>query len=156
MAKQLLIYESAVPVSAARHADVCVEPSDSFAFSAGVNAVPLMAVEFPRAAAEYAIVFTAEGDIWRWSPQTASVEGTFVLYDEQGGWVASGDLSQALTTRVWRTGRHVLRAHAVAIGRDGARRAVDAELVRVCLAARSACEPGIRVQSQRETRHAIP
>ena len=54
------------------------------------------------------------------------------------------------------TGRHVLRAHAVAIGRDGARRAVEAELVRVCLAARSACEPGIRVQSQRETRHAIP
>jgi hypothetical protein len=39
-----------------------VELSDSFAFSAEVNAVPLMAVEFPRAAAEYAIVFTAEGE----------------------------------------------------------------------------------------------
>jgi hypothetical protein len=62
VAKQLLIYESAVPVSAARHFDFCVEPSDTFAFSAGVNAVPLTAVEFPRAAVEYAIVFTAEGD----------------------------------------------------------------------------------------------
>jgi hypothetical protein len=62
VAKQLLIYESAVPVTAARHADVSVEPSDSFAFSAGVNAVPLMAVEFPRAAAEYAVVFAAEGE----------------------------------------------------------------------------------------------
>ena len=62
MAKQLLIYESAVPVSAARHADVSVEPNESFAFTAGINAVPLMAVEFPRASAEYAIVFTAEGD----------------------------------------------------------------------------------------------
>jgi hypothetical protein len=62
MAKQLLIYESAVPVSAGRHANVSVEPNDSFAFSAGVNAVPLMAVEFPQASAEYAIVFTAEGD----------------------------------------------------------------------------------------------
>jgi hypothetical protein len=62
VAKQLLIYESAVPVSAARHADVSVEPKDSFAFSAGVNAVPLMAVEFPSAAAEYTIVFTAEAD----------------------------------------------------------------------------------------------
>lgn len=62
MARQLLIYESAVPLSAARHGDVSVEPSDSFAFSAGVNAVPLMAVEFPRAAAEYTIVFTAEGE----------------------------------------------------------------------------------------------
>jgi hypothetical protein len=62
VAKQLLIYESAVPVSAARHANVSVEANDSYAFSAGVNAVPLMAIEFPRAAAEYAIVFSAEGD----------------------------------------------------------------------------------------------
>jgi hypothetical protein len=62
VAKQLLIYESATPLSAARHANVSVEANDSFAFSAGVNAVPLMAVEFPRASAEYAIVFTAEGD----------------------------------------------------------------------------------------------
>jgi hypothetical protein len=60
VATQLLIYKSAVPISAARHGDVSVEPSDSFAFSADVNAVPLMAVEFPRAADEYAIVFTAE------------------------------------------------------------------------------------------------
>jgi hypothetical protein len=62
VAKQLLIYESAVPVSAARHSGMYVEPSASYAFSAGVNAVPLMAIEFPRASAEYAIVFTAEGD----------------------------------------------------------------------------------------------
>ena len=53
-------------------------------------------------------------------------------------------------------GRHVLRARAVAVGRDGARTSVDAELVRVCLEGRAACEPGIRVQSQRETRHAVP
>ena len=62
MAKQLLIYESAIPVSATRHAGVSIEPNDSYAFSAGVNAVPLMAVEFPRASAEYAIVFAADGD----------------------------------------------------------------------------------------------
>lgn len=62
MAKQLLIYESAVPVSPAQHAGVCVEPNDRYAFSAGVNAVPLMAVEFPNASAEYAIVFAAEGE----------------------------------------------------------------------------------------------
>jgi len=62
VARQLLIYNSAVPVSAARQGDVSVEANDSFAFSADVNAVPLMAVEFPRAAAEYAIVFTAEGE----------------------------------------------------------------------------------------------
>ena len=62
MNKQLLIYGSAVPVSLARHADVSVEPSSDYAFSSGINAVPLMAVEFLRAEAEYAIVFTEAGD----------------------------------------------------------------------------------------------
>jgi hypothetical protein len=62
MAKQLLIYESAVPVSAARHAGVSYEASDNYAFSAAVNAVPLMAVELLRASTEYAIVFAAVGD----------------------------------------------------------------------------------------------
>jgi hypothetical protein len=62
MSKQLLIYETAVPVSAARHAGVSLAPSADYAFSAGINAVPLMAVEFQRAAVEYAIVFTVTGD----------------------------------------------------------------------------------------------
>lgn len=62
MTKQLLIYESAVPVSAASHGDVSFKSADSYAFSAGINAVPLMAVEFMRAATEYAIVFTETGD----------------------------------------------------------------------------------------------
>jgi hypothetical protein len=62
VAKQLLIYESAVPISATRHGNVSVEANNGYAFSAGVNAVPLMAVEFPLASPEYAIVFTADGD----------------------------------------------------------------------------------------------
>ena len=62
MSKQLLIYETAVPVSAARHGSVSLEPVADYAFSAGINAVPLMAVEFLRAATEYAIVFTDAGD----------------------------------------------------------------------------------------------
>ena len=62
MSKQLLIYESAHPVNPGRHGGVSVEPGTDYAFSAGVNAVPLMAIEFPRASAEYAIVFTSEGD----------------------------------------------------------------------------------------------
>jgi hypothetical protein len=55
-AKQL-IYESAVPVSKSRHARWSVEIGSDFAFSRSVNSVPLMAVEFPAAAAEYAVVF---------------------------------------------------------------------------------------------------
>ena len=62
MAKQLLIYESAIPVSSARHGGVSFDASENYAFSAGINAVPLMAVEFMRAATEYAIVFTEAGD----------------------------------------------------------------------------------------------
>jgi hypothetical protein len=62
MAKQLLIYETAVPLSAARHGQVSLEAKGDYSFSAGINAVPLMAVEIIRAATEYAIVFTAAGD----------------------------------------------------------------------------------------------
>ena len=62
MSKQLLIYETAVPVSAARHGGHSLAPAPDFAFSAEINAVPLMAVEFLRAANEYAIVFTQAGD----------------------------------------------------------------------------------------------
>ncbi len=61
MPKQLLIYETAVPLSPARHAGRWVEVGRSFAFSAGVNAAPLMAVEIVRAAQEYAVVFTGAG-----------------------------------------------------------------------------------------------
>ena len=62
MPKQLLIYETAVPLAPARHAGHSVEVGRSFAFSAGANAVPLMAVEIVRAAQEYAVVFTGAGD----------------------------------------------------------------------------------------------
>jgi len=62
MAKQLLIYESAVPVTAVKHGKVCFDPSQDYAFSAGINAVPVMAVEIVPAATEYAIVFTEAGD----------------------------------------------------------------------------------------------
>ena len=62
MTKQLLIYQSAVPVSASRHINVALEPVADYAFSAAINAVPLMAVEFLRAATEYAIVFTQAGE----------------------------------------------------------------------------------------------
>jgi hypothetical protein len=62
MSKQLLIYETAVPVSPARHGRHSVEVGGNYAFSAGVNAVPLMAVEILRAVTEYAVVFTGMGD----------------------------------------------------------------------------------------------
>lgn len=55
-------------------------------------------------------------------------------------------------------GRGVLRARAVAYGPLGARRAVEAELARVCFGAASEeiCQPGIRVQSWQEVRQLVP
>src|SRR5690349_887367 len=58
MTTQLLIYENVVPVSQARHGNWSVQLGTDYAFSRNVNAVPLMAVEFLAAAAEYPIVFT--------------------------------------------------------------------------------------------------
>ena len=62
MTTQLLIYETAVPVSSGRHAKCSVETNNQYAFARQVNSVPLMAVEFPEASAEYAIVFAPSGD----------------------------------------------------------------------------------------------
>lgn len=62
MNKQLLIYETAVPVSHGRHAKCSVDVGEDFAFMRGVNSVPLMAVEFPQAAQEYVIVFAGAPD----------------------------------------------------------------------------------------------
>jgi hypothetical protein len=61
MSKQLLIYETAVPVSSGRHGKASVELGKGYAFARTINSVPLTAVEFPMAASEYAIVFAETG-----------------------------------------------------------------------------------------------
>ena len=64
MTKQLLYYEQVVPVSAQRHRDWALEPRADFEFAGHSNSVPLAAVEFPAAAAEYSIVFAgSEGAV---------------------------------------------------------------------------------------------
>ena len=60
MTTQLLIYETAVPVSSGRHGDCAVIAGTDYSFARNVNSVPLMAVEFPNAAAEYAVVFAGQ------------------------------------------------------------------------------------------------
>lgn len=57
MATQQLFYRTAVPVSAVRHSDWSVKTGESYAFAAEVNSVPVTAIEFAQAAAEYPIVF---------------------------------------------------------------------------------------------------
>lgn len=62
MSTQLLIYETAVPVSSGRHGKASIEAGKGFGFARKINSVPLTAVEFPLAAAEYAIVFAQSGE----------------------------------------------------------------------------------------------
>lgn len=57
MTKQLLIYEQVVPISKQRHADWSVKTGNDYSFAKTINSLPLMAVEFPNTAGEYAIVF---------------------------------------------------------------------------------------------------
>ena len=62
MTAQLLIYETVIPLSAARHRGCAIETARNYGFSSKTNSVPLMAVEFPNAASEYAIVFAGTKD----------------------------------------------------------------------------------------------
>ncbi len=62
MATQQLFYRTAVPVSVQRHRDWSVKTGESYAFAAEVNSVPVTAIEFAQAAAEYPIVFAGAGE----------------------------------------------------------------------------------------------
>jgi len=88
VSKQLLIYETAVPITPARHGKHSVEVETNYAFTAGVNAVPLMTVEILRAATEYAVVFTGAGDDFM-PAVVLGVEGGQNLYlGPDGSWTA--------------------------------------------------------------------
>ncbi|MDB5978260.1 MAG: multidrug transporter [Nevskia sp.] len=88
MSTQLLIYETAVPVSSARHGQWSVEAGGSYAFSRQVNSVPLMAAEFPPAAAEYAIIFSGTDDIIMPAVILGMRGEENVYLDQAGGWQA--------------------------------------------------------------------
>ena len=62
MAKQLMIYERAVPISAETHREWSVKTGGDYSFAKDINSVPLLAAEFMTAALEYTIVFAGEGD----------------------------------------------------------------------------------------------
>ena len=62
MAKQLMIYERAVPISIEKHKDWSVKTGGDYSFAKDINSVPLLAAEFPVAALEHTIIFAGEGD----------------------------------------------------------------------------------------------
>ena len=62
MATQLLIYGQVEAVNKQRHQDWSIKAGKDFSFAKKVNSVPLMAVEFASAAADYSIVFAGSGE----------------------------------------------------------------------------------------------
>lgn len=61
MTRQLLIYETATPLSSDAHRDLSVR-ADGYGFAAGINSVPVLTAEFALVGAEAPIVFAGEGD----------------------------------------------------------------------------------------------
>jgi SapC len=88
MSAKLLIYETAVPVSKTKHAGMSVEVGSDYGFSRNVNAVPLMAVEFPFAAAEYAIVFAGDEKALMPAAILGIREQENLYLKREGGWRA--------------------------------------------------------------------
>jgi hypothetical protein len=88
MAKQLMIYESAVPVSNSRHGAWSIDAGTDFRFSREVNSVPLTAVEFTSAASEYVIIFAGTGDVVTPAVLLGVRDEENLYLAEDGGWKA--------------------------------------------------------------------
>ena len=87
MAKQLMIYERAVPISSERHRDWSVRTGTDYSFARGVNSVPLLAVEFIPAASEFAIVFAGDGDTMFPSVILGIRDGENAFVGEDNSWL---------------------------------------------------------------------
>ena len=87
MTKQLLVYETAVPVNHARHGGWSVEVGGDYGFSRNLNSVPIMAAEFARAASEYPIVFAGTNEAFM-PVVIVGMRGNENLYvNDQGKWL---------------------------------------------------------------------
>jgi hypothetical protein len=86
MSKQLLIYDSAAPVSRQRHADLSVKAGTDFSFAKTLNSVPLTAGELRRATADYVVVFAGEGDNVMPVAILGTEPGRNLFVKENGAW----------------------------------------------------------------------
>ena len=88
MSTQLLIYERAVPLSSQRHKGWSVKTGNDYAFARQVNSVPLVAVEFPHAAAEYSIVFAGKDEAMMPIVILGMRDNENLYLNETNGWKA--------------------------------------------------------------------
>lgn len=89
MTNQVLFYAEAKPVTKERHRDWFVETGHDYSFARNTNSVPLMAVEFPSAGREYAIVFAGADEGKTIPAAILGIEDKQNLYiTAEGGWKA--------------------------------------------------------------------
>jgi hypothetical protein len=62
MSLQPLFYKKIVPLNKEQHKALYIESTDNYLFAKDSNSLYIAAVEFPRAAAEYPIVFGTDGE----------------------------------------------------------------------------------------------
>jgi hypothetical protein len=86
MSTQLLFYQNATPVSVERHKDLAVKAGVSYRFASSVNSVPLTAVEFAQAAAEYPIVFAGAGDSVMPAVILGAQQTENLFINDEGAW----------------------------------------------------------------------
>ena len=89
MAPQLLIYNTAIPVTQGRHRNWYLETTPNYAFSRQTNSVPLMAVEFPQASADYTIVFAGAGEEYLPAVILGVRDDENLFVDQNDTWAAS-------------------------------------------------------------------
>jgi hypothetical protein len=58
MSETVSMYKNLVPVTPQRHGNYAIQPEHPYGFTQHLNALPLMAVEFGKAARHYSIIFT--------------------------------------------------------------------------------------------------
>lgn len=88
MTKQAVFYEEAIPVSRERHAELSVKTGVDYSFAKNVNSVPVTAVEFLRAAAEYAIVFAGSEEAVMPVVVLGVMQNQNRFVDDSGRWTA--------------------------------------------------------------------
>ena len=88
MSTQLLIYEKTAPVTNQRHRDWSIKKGADCTFAKHVNAVPLTAVEFGAASAEYAIVFTGTAGAYMPTVILGMRDRQNLYLNEDGSWRA--------------------------------------------------------------------
>lgn len=79
------LYRNLVPLAPTRHADLSFRPTGDLSFARTLNAVPLMAEEFPLAQRNYPIMFTS-GKVVQPLAILGLREGENMFVDEKGNW----------------------------------------------------------------------